>query len=46
VAARSKACVFSRSNTEVVGSNPTRSMDTYLLCVRVILAVGRGPSKG
>jgi hypothetical protein len=48
VAARSKArTVFARSNTEIVGSNPTRGMDVCvrLFCVCVVLCVGRGFAK-
>jgi hypothetical protein len=44
VAARSKAwTVFALSNTEVMGSNPTRGMDVYvsLFCVCVV-CVGSG----
>jgi hypothetical protein len=34
--ARSKArTVFARSNTEIVGSNPTGWMDVCVLCVRL-----------
>jgi hypothetical protein len=34
VAARSKAwTVFARSNTEIVGSNPTQGMDVCIVCV-------------
>jgi hypothetical protein len=45
VAARSKAwTVFSRSNTGIMGSNPTRGMDVCVLlfCVCVVLRVGSG----
>jgi hypothetical protein len=44
VAARSKA----RSNTGIVGSNPTRGMDVCvrLLRVRVVLCVGSGLATG
>jgi hypothetical protein len=45
VAARSKAITaFSRSNTGIVGSNPTRSMDVWfrLFCVYGVLCVGSG----
>jgi hypothetical protein len=48
-AARSKAwTVFARSNAEIVGSNPTRSMDVCvrLFCVCVVLCVGRGLGTG
>jgi hypothetical protein len=44
VAARSKAwIVFTRSNTGIMGSNPTRGMDIWvrLFCVYVLLCVGR-----
>jgi hypothetical protein len=35
VTARSKArTVFARSNTEIVGSNPTGGMDVCVFCVR------------
>jgi hypothetical protein len=43
VAARSKArTVFVRSNTVIVGSNPTRDVDVcvYLFCICVVLFVG------
>jgi hypothetical protein len=33
VAARSKAQVYGRSSTAIVGSNPTGGMDVFLLCV-------------
>jgi hypothetical protein len=33
VAARSKAWVYGRSSTAIVGSNPTEGMDVFLLCV-------------
>jgi hypothetical protein len=33
VAARSKAYIYGRSPTAIVGSNPNRRMDVYLLCV-------------
>jgi hypothetical protein len=49
VAARSKAwTVFARSNTGIVGSNPTRGMDVCvrLFCVCVVLCVGSGLVKG
>ena len=39
VAARSKACVCGRSNSGIVGSNPSGSMDVCLLCY---LLSGRG----
>jgi hypothetical protein len=45
VAARSKAwTVFARSNTGIVGSNPTRGMDVCVrsFCVCVVLCVGWG----
>jgi hypothetical protein len=46
VAARSKAwIVFTRSNTEIVGSNPTQGIDVCivcLFCVCVVLCVGTG----
>jgi hypothetical protein len=36
VATRSNARTgFARSNTEIVGSNPTRSMDVFVCCVCV-----------
>jgi hypothetical protein len=43
VAAQSKAwTVFARSNTDIVGSNPTQGMDdcVHLFCVCVVLCVG------
>jgi hypothetical protein len=43
VAAKSKAwTVFTRSNTGIMGSNPTQGMDVYvpLFCVCVVLCVG------
>jgi hypothetical protein len=43
VAARSKGCtIFTRSDTGVVGSNPTRSLDARvrLFCVCVIVCAG------
>jgi hypothetical protein len=49
VAARSKAStVFARSNTGIVGSNPTRGMDVclHLFCVCVVLCVGSGLATG
>jgi hypothetical protein len=49
VAARSEAwTVFARSNTRVLGSNPTRGMDVCvrLFCVCVVLCVGRGLATG
>jgi hypothetical protein len=49
VAARSMAwTVFARSNTGVVGSNPTLGMDVCvrLLCVCIILCVGCGLAAG
>jgi hypothetical protein len=49
VAARSKACtVFARSNTGIVGSNPTRGTNVCVLlyCVCVVLCVGSGLAKG
>jgi hypothetical protein len=45
VTARSKArIVFARSNTGIVGSNPTQNMDVCvrLFCVCVVLCVGSG----
>jgi hypothetical protein len=48
-AARSKAwTVFARSNTEIVGSNPTQVMDVSvcLFCVCVVLRIGRGLAIG
>jgi hypothetical protein len=47
--ARSKAwAVFARSNTGIMGSNPTRGMDVYvcLFCVFVVLCVGSGLATG
>jgi hypothetical protein len=43
VAALSKARVFARSNTKIVGSNPIGGMDVRvcLFCVCVVLCVGR-----
>jgi hypothetical protein len=41
MAARSKAKVCGRSPTEIVGSNPTRGMDVFLLGVLFLLS-GRG----
>jgi hypothetical protein len=49
VAVRSKArTIFARSNTEVVGSNPTRDMDVCmcLFCVCVVLCVSSGLATG
>jgi hypothetical protein len=49
VGVRSKAwTVFARSNTGVVGSNPTQSMDgcLRLFCVCVVLCVGSGLATG
>jgi hypothetical protein len=49
VAVQSKAwTVFARSNTVVVGSNPTRDMVVYvrLLCFFVVLYVGSGLAMG
>jgi hypothetical protein len=46
---RSKAwTVFARSNTGIVGSNPTRGMDVCvrLFCVCVVLCVGSGLATG
>jgi hypothetical protein len=48
-AARFKSwTVFDRSNTGVVGSNPTRGVDVYmrLFSVYVVLCVGRGLATG
>jgi hypothetical protein len=45
VAARSKArTVFARSNTGIVGSNPTQGMDAclHLFCFCVVLCAGSG----
>jgi hypothetical protein len=45
VAARSKEwTVFARSNTAIVGSNPTQGMDIYLriFCVCVVVCEGSG----
>jgi hypothetical protein len=40
--------VFARSNTGVVGSNPTQGMDVCvrLFCVYVVLCIGRGLATG
>jgi hypothetical protein len=49
VAARSKTwTVFARSNTGIVGLNPTRGMDVYVrfFCVCVVLCVGSGLATG
>jgi hypothetical protein len=55
VIARSKACnVFARSNTGIVGSNPTQGMDVcvllffvcVVLCVGSSLAMGWSPAQG
>jgi hypothetical protein len=49
VVAKSEAwTVFARSNTWIVGSNPTRGMDVYvrLFCGCVILCVSSGLAKG
>jgi hypothetical protein len=49
VAARSKAWTFfARSNAEIMGSNPTQSMDVcvHLFCVYVVLCVGSGLATG
>jgi hypothetical protein len=49
VAARYKAwTIFARSNTGVVGSNPTQDMDVcvHLFCVYVVLCVGSGLATG
>ena len=47
VAARSKAQVFGRSPAEIVGSNPTRGMDTYLfVCCECCVFSGRGLCDG
>jgi hypothetical protein len=49
VAAQSKAwTVFARSNTGIVGSNPTQGMDVCmrLFCVCVLLCVGSGIATG
>jgi hypothetical protein len=49
VAARAKAwTVFARSNTGIVGSNPTQGMDACvrLLCVCVVLCIGSGLATG
>jgi hypothetical protein len=38
VAAQSKAWnALARSNTRIIGSNPTRSMDIYIMCVYSVL---------
>jgi hypothetical protein len=49
VAARFRACtVFDRSNTGIVGSNPTKGVDACvrLFCVCVVLCVGSGLAAG
>jgi hypothetical protein len=49
VAARSKAwTVFARSNTGIVGTNPSPVMDVYvrLFCVCVLLCAGSGLATG
>jgi hypothetical protein len=49
VAVRSKAwTVFARSNTGIVGSNPTQGMDVCVLlfCVRVVLCIGNDLATG
>jgi hypothetical protein len=49
VAARSEArTVFARSNTEIVGSNPTREIHVCmrLFCICVVLCVGSDLAKG
>jgi hypothetical protein len=49
VAARSEAwTVFARSNTGIMGSNPTWGTDVcvHLFCVCVALCVGSGPDMG
>jgi hypothetical protein len=49
VAARSKPWTFfSRSNTGIVGSNPTQGMDVCLrlFCDYVVLCVGSGLAMG
>jgi hypothetical protein len=40
--------VFARSNTGIVGSNPTQDMDVCLrsFCVFVVLCEGRGHATG
>jgi hypothetical protein len=48
-ATQSKAwTVFARSNTGILGSNPTRGMDVCarLFCVCVVLGVGSGLATG
>jgi hypothetical protein len=46
VAERSKTwTVFARSNTEIVGSNPTQGVDVYIVCLFcacVVLCIARG----
>jgi hypothetical protein len=43
VAARYKACtVFARSNTGIMGSNPTHGIDVCVRLVCVVLCIGRG----
>jgi hypothetical protein len=49
VAGRSRAwTVFTRSDTKIMGSNPTRGMDVCMLlfCVYVVLRVGSGLMTG
>jgi hypothetical protein len=49
VSARSKAwTVFARSNTRLVGSNPTRGMDVCvrLFCVRIVMCAGSDLATG
>jgi hypothetical protein len=49
LAARSKAwTVFARSNTGVIGSNPTRGMDVCVrvFCVYAVLCIGSGLATG
>jgi hypothetical protein len=48
VADHSGRAIFGRSNTGIVGSNPTRGMNVCvrLFCVCVVLCVGRGLATG
>jgi hypothetical protein len=46
VASQSKTRnIFSRLNTGIVGSNPTRGMDVYVSSVLVLSCVGSAPAK-
>jgi hypothetical protein len=49
VAARSETCtVFARSNSGIMGSNPTQGVDVYvrLFCVYVIRCIGSDLATG